>query len=210
MKKTVTRLFNRFDDAKAAVAQLETMGIPHSDISIVANNADDAYAKDGRTVTAEEKAREAGEGAGKGATVGAGLGGAAGLLAGLGMLAIPGLGPVVAAGWLASTAVGAVAGGAVGGAAGGLVGALTKDGVDERDAHVYSESVRRGGSLVSARVDDSRYAEVGEALNRLSAVDATTRGQAYTSEGWSKFDPAAPAYTREQIAQERAKYDRTT
>jgi hypothetical protein len=209
MTKTVTRLFNRFDDAKAAVAELERMGIPHSDISIVANNADGAYVNDGRTVTADEKAREAGDDAGKGATVGAGLGGAAGLLAGLGMLAIPGLGPVVAAGWLASTAVGAVAGAAAGGAAGGLVGALTKDGVDERDAHVYSEGVRRGGSLVSARVDDARYVEVETALSRFSAVDATTRGQVYTSEGWSKFDSAAPAYTPEQIAQERAKYDRT-
>ena len=99
MTRTVTRLFDRFEDAKSAVAELERMGVPHSDISIVASDAQRAYANDDQTLTADEKAREAGKDASTGATVGAGLGGAGGLLAGLGMLAIPGLGPVVAAGW---------------------------------------------------------------------------------------------------------------
>ncbi len=206
MTRTVTRLFDRFEDAKSAVAELERMGVPHSDISIVASNADGAHANDDRTVTADEKAREAGKDASRGATVGAGLGGAGGLLAGLGLLAIPGLGPVVAAGWLASMAVGAVAGAVAGGATGGLVGALTHNGVDEKDAHIYAEGVRRGGSLVSARVDDARYAEVEAALSRFSAVDAKTRGDAYAATGWSKFDPAAPAYTSEQVVKERASY----
>ena len=86
----------------------------------------------------------------KGAGIGGALGGGAGLLAGLGLLAIPGLGPVVAAGWLASTAVGAAAGAA----AGGIVGALVDAGEPEEHANVYSESVRRGGTLVTARVAD--------------------------------------------------------
>ena len=76
------------------------------------------------------------------------MGGTAGLPAGLGLLAIPGLGPVVAAGWLAATAVGAAAGAATG----GIVGALTEAGVSEEEAHSYAEGVRRGGTLVSARV----------------------------------------------------------
>ena len=79
------------------------------------------------------------------------MGGTAGLPAGLGLLAIPGLGPVVAAGWLAATAVGAAAGAATG----GIVGALTEAGVSEEEAHSYAEGVRRGGTLVSARVADS-------------------------------------------------------
>ena len=76
-----------------------------------------------------------------GAGVGAAVSGGAGLLAGLGFLAIPGLGPVVAAGWLVSTATCAVAGAA----AGGLIGALVGTEIDETDAHVYAEIVRRGG-----------------------------------------------------------------
>ena len=78
------------------------------------------------------------------------------MLAGLGLLAIPGLGPVVAAGWLASTALGA----AVGGAAGGLIGALTAAGVSKEDADIYAEGIRRGGTLVTARVPDAERRKV--------------------------------------------------
>jgi len=34
------------------------------------------------------------------------------------------------------------------------IGGLTESGVPENDAHVYAEGVRRGGTLVTARVDD--------------------------------------------------------
>ena len=204
MTRTITRLFDRFDDAKAAVAELERIGVPHDDISIVASKADEKQAD--AAADADERGRDAGKDAGKGATLGAGLGGAAGLLAGLGLLAIPGLGPVVAAGWLVSTGVGALAGAAAGGATGGVVGALTHHGVDEREAHVYAEGVRRGGSLVSARVSDGLYSQAEAALHRFNVVDTAARGAAYRSSGWSAFDPAAPAFTPEQVAAERALY----
>jgi hypothetical protein len=74
----------------------------------------------------------------------------------------PGLGPIVAAGWLAATAVGALTGAATGGIVGALVGA----GVSEKDAHVYSESVRRGGTLVSVRTKDADAARVQAILDR--------------------------------------------
>ena len=72
------------------------------------------------------------------------------------LLVLPGMspqGPLLrenAAGWLAATAVGAAAGAATG----GIVGALTEAGVSAEDAHSYAEGVRRGGTLVSARVTD--------------------------------------------------------
>ena len=148
--QTVTGLFDDYTDAQAAVRELETMGVPHSDISIVASNA-----KGDHDHLGAARANEAGEDAGKGAGIGATVGGLGGLLAGLGLLAIPGLGPVVAAGWLASTLVGAGVGAVVGGAAGGLVGALTHAGVSEDDANAYAEGVpprrharhRQGGRL---------------------------------------------------------------
>ena len=40
--KTVTALFDAYADAKDALRELEAMGIPSDDISIVANNADNS------------------------------------------------------------------------------------------------------------------------------------------------------------------------
>ena len=187
MKHTITRLFDTRAQAENAVAALEAEGVSEGDLSIVAGgkSADDtrAFAHDSAHHT------EASEGAGKGATTGGLIGGGAGLLAGLGMLAIPGIGPVVAAGWLASTALGAALGATAGGATGGLLGALKESGVPDEDAHVYAEGVRRGGTLVSARVDDSQVARVEGILAQASGVDAFTRGAAYRETGWKQFDP---------------------
>jgi hypothetical protein len=36
----VSRLYDNYSDATRAVSELERAGIPHSDISIVANNAE--------------------------------------------------------------------------------------------------------------------------------------------------------------------------
>jgi hypothetical protein len=129
----------------------------------------------------------------RGASTGAVLGGVGGLLAGLGLLAIPGLGPIVAAGWLAAAATGAGIGAAGGAATGGIVGALRNDGHSEDDANVYSEGVRRGGTLVSARVSDDMVARVEAVMQRYNAADASTRGADYRAGGWSRFDENAPA-----------------
>lgn len=198
MTQTVTALYDTYDSAVSAVNALEAAGIPHSDISIVSNNVDNRYRKDRSTEAAED--------AGKGAGVGAAVGGVGGLLTGLGLLAIPGVGPVVAAGWLVSTVAGAVTGAVVGGAAGGLVGALTGAGVPERDAQFYAEGVRRGGTLVTARVDDARAATAREILQRYNWVDPAVRGAAYRETGWTSFDESAPPYTADQVAAERARY----
>jgi heat induced stress protein YflT len=198
MTQTVTGLFDRYMDAAAAVRELEAAGIPHADISIVANNI--------VPVDRDDRASNTAGDAGKGAGVGAALGGGAGLLTGLGLMAIPGVGPVVAAGWLIATAVGAAAGAVAGGAVGGMIGALTASGVSEDDANVYAEGVRRGGTLVTAHVDDQRASQAREILQRSRSVDLATRRNAYREAGWSRFDEAAPAYTDEQVRRERQLY----
>ncbi len=187
MSIVVSRLFDTYDDAKTAVSQLESNGIAHDAISIVANNTDDRH---GSSATTGEAA-DSGTGAGTGATLGTVLGGGAGLLAGLGMLAIPGVGPVVAAGWLVAMATGAGIGAASGGLLGGLVGA----GVSETDANVYAEGVRRGGTLVTVRAENDQAAEAERVLDANRAVNTTARGDEYRAEGWTKFDENAPAYT---------------
>ena len=208
MSRTITRLFDTYADAERAVAELERLGVTHRDISLVASNGDDAHRHHGafRAADGHTAGDHAAEDAGKGAATGGVLGGAGGLLAGLGLLAIPGLGPVVAAGWLASTAVGVAVGAAAGGATGGLIGALKHAGETDADANVYAEGVRRGGTLVSAKVEDGLAARAEASLDGFNAVSADTRGAAYRQTGWSRFDEAAPAYTGEQIARERATY----
>lgn len=196
--KTVTGLFDDYSDASAAVSALESAGVPSSDISIVSNNADNRHGEHSN----------AGEGAGTGAGIGAVVGGAGGLLTGLGLMAIPGVGPVVAAGWLAATAAGAVAGAVAGGAAGGLIGAMTSSGVSEEDAHVYAEGVRRGGSLVTAKVDDALAPQAEAILKRSNWVDPAERRVAYNQQGWTKFDDTLDPYGPEQIEQERGRYRR--
>ena len=195
--KTVTGLFDNYDDASDAVGELEASGVPHADISIVANNSDDWY-EDGNTSKAAEDATG-------GAGVGAVIGGAGGLLTGLGLMAIPGVGPVVAAGWLAATAVGAVGGAVVGGAAGGIVGALTDSGVSEKDAHVYAEGVRRGGTMVTAKVDDDLAGEAERILGQANSVNLEDRRGAYEAGGWTGFDPKADPYTDIEVERDRTR-----
>ena len=178
--QTITKVYDRHAQARQAVSELEAAGIPSAEISLLANKyVSEKYAD-------VDDASEAAEGAGIGAVVG----GTAGLLAGLGLLAIPGLGPIVAAGWLASTAVGAVAGAATG----GLLGALVDSGVPEEHAHVYSEAVRRGGTLVSVKTDDSRAARVQSILDRFQPIDPARHGAEYRKSGWKQFDPKAAPY----------------
>ena len=196
--RTVTGLYDNYDDARAAVKALEDAGVPSDEISIVSNKGDG--------VKVEEQGNDAAEGAGTGAGIGAVAGGAGGLLAGLGMLAIPGVGPVVAAGWLAATAVGAVAGAVVGGAAGGIVGAMIKSGVPDEDANLYAEGVRRGGSVVAARVEDDKQLVAQDILQRSRSVNIQERRALYSSEGWNRFDESAQPYTASQIEEERLRF----
>lgn len=172
MTRTITALFDTYADAKEAVTRLEAAGVPHSEISIVSNDA--THKQYHETHGGEDH-----PGLGTGASLGTLLGGGAGLLAGLGLLAIPGLGPVVAAGWLASTLVGA----GVGAAAGGLTGSLVDVGVSEDDPHVYAEGVGRGGTLVTVRADDGMTMQVTDILDRDGTVDMDDRTRQWRGEG---------------------------
>lgn len=187
MTATISRLFKDYAAAQDAVKALEQAGIPTDDISIIANNADKWFDPDFASA------------AGKGAAVGAGFGGFGGLLAGLGLLAIPGLGPVVAAGWLAAAAAGAVAVGA----AGGVIGMLAEAGVATNEAEVYAESIRRGGSLVSARVPSDRKAHF-EAILDPTSQNIETRRTELAASGWQRFDPTAADYSADEIRRDHS------
>ena len=192
MAFNVIGMFDAARDAQAAAQDLRDAGFSGSDISFVGNNARGDY----DTVDpGEPRGSHAATGAGTGATGGAVLGGLAGLLVGLGALVIPGIGPVVAAGTLATTLGTAAAGAGIGAATGGLVGGLIGAGVPEEDANVYSEGVRRGGSLLSVQVDDEPEAtRAADIMSRHHVVDIDRRGAEYRQAGWSRFDEHAEPY----------------
>jgi hypothetical protein len=206
MTKTLTRVYDTYAAAEVAVRALESAGLSDSSIGIVASNADGWHKPGGNTVDPKhDKARHGNDdravGAATGGGVGAVAGGAAGVLTGLGMLAIPGVGPVVAAGWLAAAATGVLAGGA----AGGIVGALAGSGTSKENAALYAEAVRRGGSIVTARVPDDEEAKYAAILDR-SAINVDERAALWRKSGWTAYDPAAPAYTADEVRRERATY----
>lgn len=191
--KTISHVYDSYGQAKAVVEELEVNGISHKDITVIANRyVSKAYDEATDAIAATT-----------GAGVGAIAGGGAGLLAGLGLLAIPGLGPVVAAGWAVATVVGAMAGAAGGVAVGGLVDILTTSGESEEYAHVYTEAVRRGATLVSARVADEDAPRVRTIFARHNPVDPDIRGREYRDAGWERFDPAAAPYRPSQAEIDR-------
>ncbi|MDO9714435.1 hypothetical protein [Paracraurococcus lichenis] len=182
--RTITRMFDGYAGAAAAVHDLEAAGFSPNNVSLIGSGrGEDATASAAHAGDADRNGvvDSTESGAGTGAGIGAVLGGGAGLLAGLGALAVPGLGPIVAAGWLVATLTGAGAGAA----AGGLLGALTSAGVDEADTPVYAEGVRRGAHIVAVRTDESRLGQAEAILARHGPVDIAQRGADYRAGGWT-------------------------
>ena len=77
MTVTISRLYNSYPDAQAAIKRLEATGVDHGDISVLASNADGWY-KDGHPAKPstfpdrdldgkDDRAEAAGTGAGVGA-----------------------------------------------------------------------------------------------------------------------------------------------
>lgn len=172
--QTKTWLFDSHASALAALRDLEAAGFTSNEVSILGQQG---------PVTTTTTTATTESGAAVGASVGGVVGGGAGLLAGLGVLAIPGIGPLVAAGWLAAT----LAGLGTGAVAGGLLGSLTGSGVEEREAHVYAEGVRRGGTIVTVRADESRMGRAADVLSAHGPVNMTAREADYRSSGWSGY-----------------------
>jgi hypothetical protein len=198
MIKTIIGSFDNVDDADRAYRDLRQAGFPDADLNLIVSNSlpgrDDIH-------PVERTDIETGSAA-KGAVAGGVLGGAAGLAVSLMGLAIPGIGPILAAGPI----VAALAGAGAGAVAGGLIGALTDLGVEKDEAELYAESVRRGGSLVTARADESRADEVAAMLRKNGAVDIARRAEEWKSEGWTGHDTKAEPMTAAEIERDRAKY----
>jgi uncharacterized membrane protein len=199
MVKTIVGSFDSFNEAHQVANDLRAAGFLDSDISIVANNAAGEYREDDRVRASGDTDSSATT---KGAVTGAVVGGGAGLAASLAGLAIPGIGPIIAAGPIVAT----LAGAGTGAVAGGLIGGLVDLGVPENDAQYYAEAIRRGGALVTVRVDESRAEEVADIMRAHGAVDIEGRVERWRESGWEGFDPQAQPYSADDIRRDRATY----
>ena len=174
MIKTVIGSFDSADDADRATRDLRSIGFVDADINLVVSNVRQGD---------ETELPAIGDGTGpvaKGAVAGGVLGGAAGLAVSLAGLAIPGIGPILTAGPIIATLAGAGAGAV----AGGVIGSLTELGVEKNDAEFYAEAIRRGGTLVTLRTDESRVDEASAILRKAGAVDITRRAEDWRATGW--------------------------
>ncbi len=154
---SVVAIFDRYEQAEAAIDALERRGYRRADLSVV---------RRGRGTPPELPANNTE--ADKGAVVGAGAGAVIGGAVGVGLLALAGLGPVLIAGPLLAAISGAVTGGALGALAGSLVGL----GVPDERARHYEQAVREGGVLVALKAADSAEADrVSHLLTQHGARD---------------------------------------
>jgi len=206
--QTLVALYRNFNDAQNAVNDLVNSGIDRNMISLVANNATGEYSDyvsdtdydDDDAVTADQ-----------GAAFGAASGGIIGALAGLGALAIPGIGPVIAAGPLIAALTGGAVGALAGAPTGGLVAGLIKTHhIDDADAEVYAEGVRRGENLLTVQVEEPLVSRTRDILNKYSPTDIHNESSAWRSEGWSKFDESATPYEHRDVETYRSRQSTTS
>jgi hypothetical protein len=203
--QTLVALYRNFNDAQNAVDEIVRSGVDRTNVSVVANNVTGDY--DRYVHTADDDAVKAEDGA----AFGAASGGIIGALAGLGALAIPGIGPVIAAGPLIAALTGGAIGALAGAPTGGLVAGLihTHD-LDAEDAELYAEGVRRGETLLTAKVDDAHVSRVRDILNKYTPTDVHTESSTWRSEGWSKFDETAKPYERTDVETYRSRRSSTS
>lgn len=83
---------------------------------------------------------------------------------------------------------------------------LTRMGVPENDADAYAEGVRRGGSLVVARVHDTNAEQAADVMARHNPVPMDARRKEYEKEGFTNFDADADAYSADEIVEERTRF----
>jgi uncharacterized protein (TIGR02271 family) len=190
--KTIVALYDTETEAGTAVTALEQAGISRRDVSVVARQRGTATG-----LSDDEVDRVGDHGAGSGLTAGSthgsrslsdrmGGGGGGGASVGGGLHALPGIGRARITGPLISQF-----GGTGRGVDGGLIHALQVLGVPYGDAEGYAEGVRRGGSLVVARVAVTRVDDAIRAFERHVPVDLESRRGEWRTGGWTGFDPSS-------------------
>jgi len=166
--RTVSALFDTYDEVTATVDALSDAGVSSDDITIV------------------RQARRTSVKILQAIALGAAIGGVCGILVGLASVAFPGSGLPFSRLWAAI----------VGAAAGGLIGAALSLIADGRNragrAHagaktVWADSIKGGSTLVTARIHEDDAARVLEVFRRCGALNTNVRRGEYAGGEWDDF-----------------------
>lgn len=84
---------------------------------------------------------------------------------------------------------------------GSLFGA-SDDPAVKQDSDLYAESVRRGGTAVTVKVEDDMIEKAADVLNDSGAIDVDRRHAQLRKAGYKGHDPKAPPYNHEQTKTE--------
>jgi hypothetical protein len=196
MASNVVGLFDTYEQAHYTVQQLLASGFGPQQISVVASDQGGTIQRK----TVDETGTMAGEGAVSGGASGLLVGGLIGLLVGATTLAAPPVGFVIA-----GPIAGMLAGAGIGMVAGGVLGALIGLGIPEEEAHIYAESVRRGGVIVSVEAVGAEAVRAQQIFAQGGAVNITERAALYRSHGFTTYDPKAAVLTPAEVAADRAR-----
>jgi len=187
-EKTVVALYDHYKDAKAATAAIIQAGAAADRIAHLANDSNGdhpslsinpAYAREQFDEDSTKQSRfiTLGE-------VGIGLGGLLGFLALISPVEIPGIAALAVHGSWVPVAVLAVVGGVIG----VVIGLTTGHDLSAKDADLYSEGLKRGGTLVTTVVDESIAGKISETLKGHSAAKVEERPGDWSAEGWVSLD----------------------
>ncbi|NLG97824.1 MAG: hypothetical protein GX491_10720 [Chloroflexi bacterium] len=162
MTRTVVGLFEAFNTAQKVVRELVESGFARETISLIASDAEGRFSSqllEGPEIEGEGTSDSVTEGA----EMGVNLGGVSGLLSGITTFTITDLGPVIAAGPLIAALRGR--------RDGGMTAALTRSGVPEKDADIFVEGIRKGGTLVIIYTGNEASDRAAAVMNRHSPMD---------------------------------------
>jgi hypothetical protein len=90
-----------------------------------------------------------------------------------------------------------------GGGGGGILGSLIGAGVPDEHAHVYSEALRRSGTLITVKVEDNMADRTLAILDKHQPLDLIELGADYRKTGWDKFDPEDESHAAAQAEPSR-------
>jgi hypothetical protein len=82
--------------------------------------------------------------------------------------------------------------------------------LDEVDAEIYAEGVRRGETLLTVQVEEADVSRTRDILNKYNPTDVHGESTNWRSEGWSKFDESASPYNDTDVQTYRSRRSTST
>jgi uncharacterized membrane protein len=161
-------VYDTHESAAKAVQILTDKGIvERSDISVIGRGG---YGEPKDSLQIDKENKDIIEWGKEGAI----WGGLLGFLTGAAVYWIPGFGPLIAAGHVLPSIVGALGGATTVGSAAALLGWFVDIGIEESDAHRYSDLIKEGKLLILVQGNEDTVAKAKEALSSLDHDEIST------------------------------------